>query len=270
VVVLVYHFDWSTFWRYVWPPTAFHDPLIRSGLWVTIYMAVVAQTLGVLLGVLGAIGQMSRWRAIRWFVAGYLLYFRGTPVLVQLTLWYFGLAAIGLYGFPDLKILGYTIPGVVQAGIIGLGVNEGAYMTEIVRAGIISIDRGQSDAAKALGMTFSREMRYVVLPQATKVIIPPLGNEFNNMIKSTSLVVIIGGVELFNAFEQLNAVLFRPFELFMAVSLYYLVLTLIWGLIQSWIESRLGERKGQRPRSAFRRMILGDGSSLTRGFGRAR
>ena len=105
----------------------------------------------------------------------------------------------------------------MQAGIIGLGVNEGAYMTEIVRAGIISIDRGQSDAAKALGMTFSREMRYVVLPQATKVIIPPLGNEFNNMIKSTSLVVIIGGVELFNAFEQLIAVLFRPFELFMAV-----------------------------------------------------
>jgi len=197
-------------------------------------------------------------------IAAYLLYFRGTPALVQLSLWYFGLAAVGLYTFPDINIAGLAIPGVVQAGIIGLGVNEGAYMTEIVRAGIISIDSGQMDAAKALGMPFRRAMRFVVLPQAMKVIIPPLGNEFNNMLKSTTLVVIIGGVELFNAYEQVNAVLFRPFELFLAVSFYYLALSLIWGFIQSAIEARLGDAKATRGPGTMRRLLSGDGLSRGR------
>jgi polar amino acid transport system permease protein len=216
--------------------------------------------------VLGALGQMSRSRTVRGLVSAYLLYFRGTPVLVQLSLWYFGLAAVGLYGFPDIHLFGVTIPGVVQAGIIGLGVNEGAYMTEIVRAGIISIDPGQMDAAKALGMPFGRAMRFVILPQATKVIVPPLGNEFNNMIKSTSLIVIIGGVELFNAYEQVNAILFRPFELFLALSIYYLALTVIWGLIQSRIEARLGEAKAAAQPGTMRRLLAGQG--LGRSVGR--
>lgn len=268
MLVASYSFDWHVFWHYLWPPSAFKDPLIEHGLIVTIYMAVLAQAVGVVLGILGALGQMSRLRAVRALVATYLLYFRGTPALVQLSLWYFGVAAIGLYGFPDIHIFGADIPGVVQAGIIGLGVNEGAYMTEIVRAGIISIDTGQMDAAKALGMPFGRAMRFVILPQATKVIIPPLGNEFNNMLKSTSLVVIIGGVELFNAYEQVNAVLFRPFELFLAVSFYYLALTLIWAVIQNRIESRLGEAKAATGPGTLRRMLAGDG--LIRSLGRVR
>jgi len=268
VLVGSYSFDWHVFWHYLWPPSAFKDPLIEHGLIVTIYMAALAQTLGVILGVLGALGQMSRLRAVRGLVATYLLYFRGTPALVQLSLWYFGLAAVGLYGFPDIHLFGATIPGVVQAGIVGLGVNEGAYMTEIVRAGVISIDPGQMDAAKALGMPFTRAMRFVILPQATKVIIPPLGNEFNNMLKSTSLVVIIGGVELFNAYEQLNATLFRPFELFLAVSFYYLALTVIWGLIQSRIEARLGEAKAASHPGTMRRLLAGEG--LARSLGRTR
>lgn len=265
---VAYTFDWHVFWQYLWPPSALKDPLIEHGLIVTVYMAVLAELLGVMLGVVGALGQMSRFRTVRGLIAAYLLYFRGTPALVQLSLWYFGLAAIGLYGFPDIHLLGTTIPGVVQAGIVGLGVNEGAYMTEIVRAGIISIDPGQLDAAKALGMPFGRAMRFVILPQATKVIIPPLGNQFNNMLKSTSLVVIIGGVELFNAYEQLNATLFRPFELFLAVSFYYLALTLIWGLIQNRIEARLGEAKAASRPGAVRRLFAGEG--LLRTLGRSR
>jgi polar amino acid transport system permease protein len=107
-------------------------------------------------------------------------------------------------------------------------------------------------------MPFGMTMRMVVLPQAAKVIIPPLGNEFNNMIKSTTLVVNIGAVELFNAFEQVNAERFLPFELFLAASFYYLVLTIIWTLIQTWIESRLGERKGtDRQPGALRRLLAG-------------
>ena len=262
-----YSFNWPVFWHYVWPLSAFSDPLIRGGLVVTIYMAVLAEALGIVLGVFGALGQMSRFRAVRYLISAYLLYFRGTPALVQLSLWYFGLSAIGLYSFPDLTLAGVTIPGVVQAGVIGLGVNEGAYMTEIVRAGIISIDSGQMDAAKTLGMTFPRAMRYIILPQAAKVIIPPLGNQFNNMIKSTTLVVIIGGVELFNAFEQVNAVLFRPFELFLAASMYYLFLTIVWTGVQARIESRLGDRRGQRLPSPLRRLVAGDGSIWSRSSG---
>jgi polar amino acid transport system permease protein len=217
-------FHWGIFWHYLWPGTALHDPLIRTGLWVTIYMAVLAQALGVALGVLTALMQMSRLRGLRWAAGVYVLYFRGTPVIVQLALLYFGLSAIGLYTFPDIHVFGFRVPGIAQAGILGLGLNEGAYMAEIVRAGIISIDPGQMEAAKS--------------------IVPPLGNEFNNMLKSTTLVVTIGGVELFNAYEQANARLFAPFELFLAASFYYLFLTIVWSLIQMWIERRLGERKG--------------------------
>lgn len=258
MIVAATGFRWDIFWHYVWPPTAFHDPLIRTGFWVTVYMAVAAQLVGVVLGVLTALTQMSSVRALRWLAASYVLYFRGTPVLVQLALLYFGLSAVGLYTFPDIHLLGVTVPGIAQAGIVGLGLNEGAYMAEIVRAGIISIDPGQMEAAKTIGMRFGQAMRFVVLPQAAKVIVPPLGNEFNNMLKSTTLVVTIGGVELFNAFQQINARLYAPFELFLAVSFYYLFLTVVWSLIQMAIERRLGERKGTPGEPNFlRRLAFG-------------
>lgn len=236
-------FAWNTFWHYVWPPEALRDPLIARGLWTTVYIAVTAQVLGVLLGLLLAFGQRSRRWPVRRLTALYVLYFRGTPVLVQLSLIYFGAAALGIYAFSDLHVLGLTIPGVAQAGIIGLGLNEAAFMAEIFRAGIASIDPGQTEAAKTIGMTNRQVMRHVVLPQAARVIVPPLGNEFNNMMKNTTLVVTIGGVELFSAFEQVNARTFQPFELFLAVSFYYLVLTLLWSLVQRRLEARLGDRK---------------------------
>lgn len=251
-------FSWATFFHYAWPPTAFQNPLIANGLKVTIIMAVLAELLGVALGLLAALGQMSRFRPIRWLVGLYIVYFRGTPLLVQLSLIYFGGAAVGLYSFPDIHAGPLLVPGAIQAGIVGLGINEGAYMAEIIRAGILSIDVGQMEAAKALGLPFGLSMRTIILPQAAKVIIPPLGNQFNNMIKSTTLVVNIGAVELFNAFEQVNAVLFQPFELFLAASFYYLFLTIVWAIIQSWIESRLGERKAvERDPGLFRRMVSG-------------
>ena len=107
-----------------------------------------------------------------------------------------------IYTWPNITILGLDIPGNVQAGIVALGLNEGAYMTEIVRAGIISVDPGQMEAAKSLGMTYGKAMRRIVLPQAARVIIPPLGNEFNNMLKTTSLLVIISVPELYVIFSR--------------------------------------------------------------------
>ncbi|MDD5369367.1 MAG: amino acid ABC transporter permease [Anaerolineaceae bacterium] len=239
----MYHFNWPLFWQYIWPPTAFQDPLIRSGLTVTIVVSIIAQLLGVILGLLAALGNMSKQPILRVIAQAYIWYFRGTPLLVQMVLLFFGLGVTHFYDFPDIRIGVLVVSGAIQAGTLALGINEGAYMAEIIRAGIEAIDSGQMEAAKSLGMTSGLAMRRIVLPQAAKVIIPPLGNEFNNMMKTTSLMEVISASELFYAFNQINARLFKPFELFIAASIYYLVLTTIWSFVQSRIEASLGERK---------------------------
>jgi len=254
----MYHFDWSVFFKYIWPPTAFQDPLIRNGLIVTVIVSILAQALGVVLGLFAALGKMSKFAPFRWLAEAYIWYFRGTPLIVQMSLLFFGFGVTHIYDFPDIIIGVITISGAIQAGTLALGINEGAYMAEIVRAGIESIDAGQMEAAKSLGMTYGLAMQRIVLPQAAKVIIPPLGNEFNNMMKTTSLMVVISAGELFFGFEQINARIFKPFELFIAASLYYLVLTTIWSFIQARIESGLGERKGmERGPSMMQRIFSG-------------
>lgn len=254
----MYHFDWPLLLKYIWPPSALQDPLIRNGLIATVVVSVVAQALGVVLGLFAALGKMSKFPLFRWIAEIYIWYFRGTPLLVQMALLFFGLGVTHIYDFPNLVIGAITITGAIQAGTLALGINEGAYMAEIVRAGIESIDPGQMEAAKSLGMTFGLAMQRIVLPQATKVIIPPLGNEFNNMMKTTSLMEVISAGELFFGFTQVNARLFKPFELFIAASLYYLFLTTVWSVIQARIEAGLGERKGvERGPGMMQRLITG-------------
>jgi polar amino acid transport system permease protein len=161
---------------------------------------------------------------------------------VQITFIYFGLGVTRIYGWPAINLGGIEISGAIQAGIVALGINEGAYMTEIVRAGILAIDPGQLEAAKSLGMTYRKAMRRIVLPQAARVIVPPLGNEFNNMLKTTSLLVIISVPELYVTFSRKNAsgpTVFHPFELFIAAAIWYLLLTSLWGLLQARVERRL-------------------------------
>jgi polar amino acid transport system permease protein len=251
----MYYFDWQVFWNYLWPGTALQNPLIRNGLIVTVLVSVIAQLVGVILGLFAALGKMSKVRPIKWIAEIYVWYFRGTPLLVQMMLLFFGLGVTHIYNFPDIHLGAIIITGAIQAGTLALAINEGAYMAEIVRSGIEAIDTGQMEAAKSLGMTYGLAMRRIVLPQAAKVIIPPLGNEFNNMMKTTSLMEVISAAELFFAFTQINARLFKPFELFIAASLYYLALTTIWSFIQSRIESSLGERKSvQRMPGFFQRM----------------
>ncbi len=254
----MYHFDWAVFLQYVWPPSAFHDPLIRGGLIATVVVSIVAQALGVVLGLFAALGKMSKFPISRWISEAYIWYFRGTPLLVQMALLFFGLGVTHIYNFPDIVIGSVTITGAIQAGVLALGINEGAYMAEIVRAGIESIDAGQMEAAKSLGMTYGLAMQRIILPQAAKVIIPPLGNEFNNMMKTTSLMEVISAGELFFGFTQVNARLFKPFELFIAASLYYLFLTTVWSIIQARIEAGLGERKGvERTPGMMQRLFSG-------------
>ena len=232
-----YQYNWSYFVDSIIHP----DNLILYGLWLTLSISVVSQIIGVVLGVLGALGRTSKFLPFRLIANFYIWFFRGTPLLVQITFFFFGLSATGIYMWPPITIGGLTIPGEIQAGIIALGVNEGAYMSEIVRAGILSIDGGQLEAARSLGMTYAQAMRRIVLPQAARVIIPPLGNEFNNMLKSTSLLVIISVPELYTIFSRKQGQYFAPFEFFLAAAVWYLLLTTLWGIIQGRIEQRLGK-----------------------------
>jgi polar amino acid transport system permease protein len=240
-----YQYDWNIFFESVFRPS----PMIVNGIWLTVSIAIVAQIIGVVLGVFAALGRMAKSLPFKLVANFYIWLFRGTPLLVQISFIYFGLGVTKLYAWPTLDILGVSIPGAIQAGIFALGVNEGAYMAEIVRAGIISIDLGQMEAAKSLGMTYALGMRRIVLPQAARVIVPPLGNEFNNMLKNTSLLVAIAVTELYVTFSYLNGsgpTSFHPFELFLAAAVWYLVLTTIWTVIQAWIESKLGKGTGRQ------------------------
>jgi polar amino acid transport system permease protein len=239
----MYFFDWPVFIKYLWPPSALQNPLIRMGLIVTILVSIIAQAVGVLLGLFAALGKMSKFAPFRWLADAYIWYFRGTPLVVQMVLLYYGLGVTHIFDFPDIHLGVWVISGAIQAGTVALAVNEGAYMAEIVRAGIEAVDLGQMEAAKSLGMTYSQSMMRIVLPQAAKVIVPPLGNEFNNMMKTTSIMLVISAAELTFAYSQINATLFKPFELYTAVSIYYLAMTTVWSFIQSRIEAGLGERK---------------------------
>lgn len=230
-----YQYRWNLFFDSIFHPSG----QILGGLALTVGIAVVSQLIGVILGVFGALGRMSTILPVRWIANFYVWFFRGTPLLVQIALIYFGLGVTGIYRWDRHPLFG-VIPGAWQAGVVALAINEGAYMTEIVRAGILSIDRGQMEAAKSLGMTYGKAMRRVVLPQAARVIVPPLGNEFNNMLKTTSLLVVISVPELYVIFSRLNGNFFAPFEFFLAAAVWYLLLTTAWGLVQSWIERRLG------------------------------
>ena len=232
-----FKFDTAVFTNAIFSP----DNQILNGLLLTVVISVVSQIIGILLGIFGALGRMSRRAPFRLIANFYIWVFRGTPLLVQLVFFFFGLGAAHIYDWPAINLLGLSIPGEIQAGIFALGLNEGAYMSEIVRAGIISIDAGQMEAAKSLGMTFGLGMRRIVLPQAARIIVPPLGNEFNNMLKTTSLLFVIGVQELYTTFSIKQSQNFQPFEMYLACALWFLLLTTIWSVIQAYIERRLGK-----------------------------
>jgi polar amino acid transport system permease protein len=245
--------DWHLLKQRIFEPNhPFFTALIR-----TVYIAVVAQILGVALGLASALMQMSRLRVLRLISYLYVLLVRGTPLLVQIFFMYYGAnLLLGFTLFPRTVNFGlFALDGVIVAGIVALAINEGAYMSEIIRAGITSIDRGQMEAAKSVGMRYSLAMRRIVLPQAARVIVPPLGNEFNGMIKNTSLLAFIGVYEMFLDAEQGYSVTFKPVEYFIGVAFWYLVLTTIWTLIQVQIERKLGASEREEDEGWAQRIL---------------
>jgi polar amino acid transport system permease protein len=224
--------------EYFWDTLFAPNGAIVNGLGLTVGISIIAQLVGVILGVFAAMGRMAKFLPFRIVANFYIWVFRGTPLLVQLMFFFFGLQTAHIFKWPEVVAGPVDILPEILAGIIILGVNEGAYMAEIVRAGIMAVDPGQTEAAKSLGMTYGGTMRRIVLPQAARVIIPPLGNEFNNMLKTTSLLSVLSIFELYNTVSIAAGRSYAYFELFGACAIWYLLMTTLWGLVQSRIEKR--------------------------------
>jgi polar amino acid transport system permease protein len=211
--------DWGTFFHYL------HSFYLIKGAGISLALSIGAMAIGLVCGLLAALMRRSRNRIIHGPASFYVWLFRGTPVLVQLIIIYTGLPQLGI-----------TL-GVIPSALLGLGVNEGAYLAEIIRAGISAVPRGQFEAARAIGMTRTTTMRVVVMPQALRIIIPPLGNAFNGLMKTSSLASVISMEELLRRTELLIQVQFKVLEIFVVAGLYYLLLTTLWGFVQHRLEA---------------------------------
>jgi polar amino acid transport system permease protein len=240
-------FDWSILLARVFEPSG----VFLGALVNTVLIAVLAQAIGTALGVVLATLGTARAAPLRAINLVYVWIMRGTPALVQVFFLFYGLPLLlGIDIFPrEIDIGPLAVTGAMIAGIVGLGLNEAAYMSEIVRAGIESIDIGQIEAALMVGMTPSLAMRRIILPQAARVVVPPLGNQFNGMLKSTSMLAFIGVYEIFLDTQNGYSRTFRPAEYFLSVAIWYLLLTTVWGVLQALIERRLsGHIPARTPR----------------------
>ena len=254
-------FEWDVFGDF------FFDQRILDGLVTTLELTFLAMAIGILLGVLLAVMRLSPNPLIAGGASFYVWAFRGTPVLVQILLWNYIAAlypeiSFGVpFGGPDL--VSFSANSVITpfvAGMLALGLNEGAYMAEIVRAGIVSVDEGQSEAAHALGMTRMQTMRRIVLPQAMRVIVPPTGNETISMLKTSSLVSVIAVAELTYSAQLIYAANYKTIQLLLVISVWSLIFTTILSIGQYYLERRFGRgtSRGQdlTPLQRFRQVVL--------------
>ena len=228
--------SWETFLAYI------ADPLFVRAAVTTIWVAVVSQVIGVVVGLGVALMQLAQNPALRFVANVHVWFWRGSPLLVQLFLLYFGLPQLGIR------------LNVIEAGLIGLGLNASGFMAEIIRGTILAVDRGEIEAARSLGMSRGQTMRRVILPQAARLVVPPLGNEFLSNLRTTSLLSVISFEELLRVTTLAINETFRATELYAVAALYYLAMTTVWTLIQAGIERRLGvsEERDHAPGPRFR------------------
>lgn len=238
------NFGWSVVGEYLF------DARILSGLYLTIWLTLMTMAIGVVLGTIFAVMAMSRNVVISTVANAYIWFFRGTPVLVQLIFWY-NLGAL----FPELSVgIPFTSWGVsvptntlispITAAVLGLGLNEGAYMSEIIRGGLLAVDPGQRQAATSLGMTARKALWRIVLPQAMPVIIPPTGNQTIGMLKTSSLVSVISLSDLLYSAQTIYSRNFQTIPLLIVACLWYLLATTILSWVQSRIERHFARSRG--------------------------
>jgi polar amino acid transport system permease protein len=244
--------DWSVVRQY------FTSSAIFSGFLDTLLLTVTAMLLGLTLGAIFAVMRLSRnpvTSGVAWL---YVWLFRGTPVLLQILLW-FNLALVfptlGLPFIGSAKTISIITPFV--AALLGLGVNEGSYLAEIMRAGIMSVDEGQTEAATALGLSRLQSLKGIIMPQAMRIIIPPIGNETIGMLKTSSLAAVISYSEILNQAQKIYYVNGRVMELLIVAGLWYLIATSVLTIGQYYIERHLsrGLQRG-RPRSSIEKLIV--------------
>ncbi|MBD9374945.1 amino acid ABC transporter permease [Rhizobium sp. ARZ01] len=230
---------------------------IVSGLWLTLFLTVAAQAIGTAGGILLAAMSISPNGLLKAVSAFYIWIFRGTPALIQIIFW-FNIALV----FPNIFIgVPWTSIGVsyptnslitpLVTAVVALGLNEAAYMAEIVRGGLLSVDSGQREAAASIGLTHSKALRYIILPQALRAIIPPTGNELISMLKNTSLVSVIAAQELLTSMQQIYAMNFLTIELLIVASIWYLILTTLATIAQGFLERWLARTDRARPKPAL-------------------
>jgi polar amino acid transport system permease protein len=238
-------FEWGVVGHYLFSSRILH------GLVVTLELTVLSMAIGIALGVLLALMRLSQSALVSgasWF---YIWLLRGTPVLVQILFWYFFAAlypTVGLgipFGPSLVHLNANSLITPFVAGMLALGLNEGAYMSEIVRAGIISVEEGQTDAAHALGMTRLQTMRRIILPQAMRVIIPPTGNETISMLKTTSLVAFIGLGDLLYSAQLIYATNYKTIQLLIVASIWYLAVTSVLSIGQYYLERYFGRGRAR-------------------------
>jgi polar amino acid transport system permease protein len=220
--------------------------VILRGVWMTIKLTVLSMAIGIVLGIVAAIMRLSANPIVSGVAWLYVWFFRGTPLLVQILFWFAFSTFVRSISFgvpfgPEFwSENSNKVVTLFVSALMALSLNEGAYMSEIVRAGIVAVDEGQSEAAHALGMTRLQTMRRVVLPQAMRVIVPPTGNEVNSMLKNTSLVSTIGMFELLRSAQAVYNANYRVIELLIVASLWYLLMTSAWQIVQFYIERYYG------------------------------
>jgi len=232
--------EWHSVRKYL-----FSDIILR-GVWMTIKLTVLSMAIGIVLGTLAAVMRLSDNPVVKGAAWLYVWFFRGTPLLVQILFWFsihllFKTLAFGIPFGPHFagENTNNLIP-LFTSALLALSLNEGAYMSEIVRAGILSVDEGQSEAAHALGMTEIQTMRRIVLPQAMRVIVPPTGNETNSMLKSTSLVSTIGIFELLRSAQAIYNNNYKTIPLLIVAVIWYLAMTSILQVGQFYLERHYG------------------------------
>jgi polar amino acid transport system permease protein len=255
------NFQWSVVSHYLF------NPRIMRGVVTTIWLTVVSMVIGILLGIVLAVMRLSPNKLISGFSWVYIWFFRGTPLLVQILFWSF----IGaLYRFIDIGVP-FGGPAIIHAKanslisvtagvILALSLNEAAYMAEIVRAGFISVSEGQTEAAHSLGLSRLQTMRFVILPQAIRVIVPPTGNEVISMLKNTSLASVVAFQELLYSVQLIYAVTFQQIPLLIVVVIWYLVLTSVLYVGQYFIERRYGRGFTRAERATMRTRWLALGN----------
>lgn len=229
-------FEWDVIARYLTVDT------VAAGAWLTLELTVIAMVLGTVLGIVLAVMRVSRSRLLSQTAWGFVWFFRGTPLLIQLIFW-FNLSAL----YPVLSLGIPFGPSFVSgssnafitpfvAAVLGLSLNEAAYMAEIVRGGLLGVDRGQTEAAQALGMRRALILRRIVLPQAMRIIVPPTANQTVSMLKNTSLVSVLGAADLLHSAQIIYSRTYQTVPLLIVAALWYLAMTSVLSLGQYYVE----------------------------------